>query len=82
MTKRVGEANQTDQVKWISATERLPEDARDVLITVRDLSCHPYLFIGCYLTRLSRWVWPHCHILGNSARVVAWAELPKPWEER
>lgn len=58
---------------WIPATEKLPEDECDVLVTINGEpeECEYYVSIDCIMD--GDW-------FSNEGRVKAWMPLPKPYE--
>ena len=64
--------------EWISVNERLPEECREVLVTVKDDSADSpnyYTAVGWYYAGI--WVVEDtvCH------QVIAWMRPPKPYKE-
>ena len=69
--------------RWIPVTERLPEEAKEVLVTVRDLAesttfvelaylCHLGIFIA---TEDMTYLWSE-----DGYEVLAWQPLPEPYK--
>lgn len=61
-----------EQTEWIPVTERLPENIRNVLVTLEE---H-----GMVATYISFYV-PSEHRWNNDDNVIAWMPLPKPYKE-
>ena len=64
--------------EWISVSERLPEECKEVLVTVKDYSADSpiyYTAVGWYYAGI--WVVEDavCH------QVIAWMRPPKPYKE-
>ena len=64
--------------EWISVNERLPEECKEVLVTVKDDSADSpiyYTAVGWYYAGI--WVVEDavCH------QVIAWMRPPKPYKE-
>ena len=64
--------------EWISVNERLPEECKEVLVTVKDDSADSpiyYTAVGWYYAGI--WVVEDavCH------QVIAWMKPPKPYKE-
>ena len=67
-----------DGGEWISVNERLPEECKEVLVTVKDDSADSpiyYTAVGWYYAGI--WVVEDavCH------QVIAWTKPPKPYKE-
>ncbi len=80
----IGYLKQPAADNWIPVTERLPEEAREVLVTVRDAAesttfvelaylCHLGIFIT---TNDMTYLWSE-----DGYEVIAWQPLPDPYKE-
>lgn len=65
-------------MKWIPVTERLPDDDRDVLVTVKTAK-ETFVSMDSYVTtpfaKLTGWAFS-----SKGEQIIAWAELPEPYE--
>ena len=70
-----------DTNEWIPANERLPEECKEVLVTVKDnkLIHDNLVMIGCY-TYEQGWIL-NGYIDLVDLNVIAWMPLPEPYKE-
>ena len=61
---------------WISCSERLPEDSRDVILTTRS----SVVGVGCFTASDGKWVQWYSGG-GILVDVIAWMPLPEPYRE-
>ena len=71
--------------RWIPVTERLPKDARAVLLTIRrmDKSFNQIPFISVGYISWNQQAWWCAHdgdCKENNIEVLAWMPLPEPWK--
>ena len=72
---RVTPINRTEIIEWIPVEERLPENSRIVLVTIRWAPEDVEVTTILYFTVCGSW--------GNfTDKVIAWAELPHPYKRR
>lgn len=60
--------------EWIPVTERLPDDERKVLCCTATKKGTKNIVIGYYIQDSGYWA------CGMNSNVVAWMELPEPYE--
>ena len=67
-------------MKWIPVKERLPDDDREVLVTVKSKK-ETFVSMDSYMTlpfvNFAGWI---CSSKGE--QIIAWAELPKVYERK
>lgn len=68
--------NQPKVGEWISCSERLPEDSRDVILTTRS----SVVGVGCFTASDGKWVQWYSGG-GILVDVIAWMPLPEPYRE-
>ena len=65
-----------EQTEWIPVSERLPENGKNVLVSVYHYDGKPFVYIGFYAVNSQKWI-----VDSLEYDVVAWMPLPEPYKK-